>query len=190
MSLTELSKPAKTSEINSSSGEIATSGNLWYRGGRYRDCPAGKCIHSVDETVSAFSNTRVHNRCHKNSPFQSNLRHSIKGLAKLWHATFTDVPIYLFCPTTDSVLWRICVCVYTCSCSSTEGTWGGGIMVMIHSYLALVLRGDEGSVRRHRSLALRDRNAGTRWKMAQIVLDVLQQQQISLSLPGIERFLS
>jgi len=125
MPLEELSKPAKTSEINSESGEISTSGNSFYRGGRYRDCPAGNCSHSVDETVSAFSNTRAHYRCHKNSPFQSNLRHSISGMAKLWHAAFTDVPNFKFILHDQ----RLCIvknmCVYTCSCSCTEGTWGG-----------------------------------------------------------------
>ena len=35
-----------------------------------------------------------------------------------WHAAFPSVPIffYFFCPTSVSILWRMCVCVYTSEC--------------------------------------------------------------------------
>ena len=35
-----------------------------------------------------------------------------------WYAAFTAVPVYFysFCPTRDSVLWRICVCTHTSDC--------------------------------------------------------------------------
>ena len=69
--------------------------------------------------------------------------------------------IYFARPPTLYCEEYVCVCIHA-AVRLLKAHGGGGIMVMIHSYLALVLRGDEGSVRRHRSLALRDRNAGTR----------------------------